>query len=193
MRKYLTKMISRMLDGADEVRSILCNTIMHGSKEDFRGGVNVIAGYETGEAGRRRVLEAGGYFLSNWTVTKLRLTNRDIIKGCSAEGHVSHVLSVRMSSRPMGWSRTGADKMAQLRAYEWNHGDMLALAKYQRKEEKTEESKEKPILGYREVMKDLYIRHSETEKYAEVMRCSISTRTRKHINTGLYSYIWRLL
>ena len=26
----------------------------------------------------------------------------------------------------MGWrSRTGADKMAQLRAYEWNHGDML--------------------------------------------------------------------
>ena len=193
MRKYLTKMTSHMLDSADEVRSILCNTIMHGSKEDFREGVNVIAGYETTESGRRRVLEAGEYFLSNWTAAKIRLTNRDIVKGCSAEGHVSHVLSARMSSRPMGWSRTGADKMAQLRAYEWNHGDMLALAKYQREEEKTVEKKEKPILGYREAMKDLRIRHSETEKYAEVMRCSISEQTRKHINTGLYSYIWRLL
>ena len=91
MRKYLTKMTSHMLDGADEVRSILCNTIMHGSKEDFREGVNVIAGYETGEVGRRRVMEAGEYFLSNWTAAKLRLANRDIIKGCSAEGHVSHV------------------------------------------------------------------------------------------------------
>ena len=136
MRKYLTKMTSHMLDGAEEVRSVLCNTIMHGSKEDFREGVNVIAGYETGEAGRRRVMEAGEYFLSNWIAAKLRLANRDIIKGCSAEGYVNHVLSARMSLRPMGWSRTGADKMAQLRAYEWNHGDMLALAKYQRKKEK---------------------------------------------------------
>ena len=52
MRKYLTKMTSHMLDGADKVCSILCNIIMHSSKEDFHEGVKVIAGYETGEAGR---------------------------------------------------------------------------------------------------------------------------------------------
>ena len=79
--------------------------------------------------------------------------------------------------------------MAQLRTYEWKHGDMFALAKYQHKEEKTEESKKNPVLGYREVMKDLHIRHSETEKYVEIMCCSISTQTRKYINAGLYSYI----
>ena len=193
MRKYLTKMTRHMLDSADEVRAILCNTIKNGSKEDFREGVKVIAGYEKTESGRRSILKAGEYFLSNWTAARLRLTSRDIIKGCSAEGHVSHVLSARMSSRPMGWSRTGADKMAQLRAYEWNHGDMLALAKYQRKEEKSIKKKEPPILGYREVMKDLYKRHSETEKYAEVMRCSVSEQIRKHIHAGLHSYIGRLL
>nr|WP_294575870.1 UPF0236 family protein [uncultured Anaerostipes sp.] len=55
--------------------------------------------------------------LSNWTAAKMRLTNRKTVKGCNAEGHVSHVLSARMSSRPMGWSRTGADKMACVRAY----------------------------------------------------------------------------
>jgi len=37
--------------------------------------------------------------------------------GCSAEGHVSHVLSERMSSRPLGWSRQGAEQMARLRAF----------------------------------------------------------------------------
>lgn len=30
--------------------------------------------------------------------------NKEGVIGCSAEGHVSHVLSSRMSSRPMGWS-----------------------------------------------------------------------------------------
>lgn len=38
-----------------------------------------------------------------------------------AEGHVSHVLSDRLSSCPMGWSQTGADRMSKLRCYERNH------------------------------------------------------------------------
>ena len=54
------------------------------------------------------------------------------IKGCSAEGHVSHVLSNRMSSRPMGWSIQGMSKMAELRAYYYNGGDMLEVVRYQK-------------------------------------------------------------
>lgn len=46
---------------------------------------------------------------------------------CSAEGHVSHVLSERMSSRPMAWTVKGADKMARLRAYLFNGGDFRNL------------------------------------------------------------------
>lgn len=33
------------------------------------------------------------------------------------EGHVSQILSARMSSLPMGWSRGGADQLARLRVY----------------------------------------------------------------------------
>lgn len=40
---------------------------------------------------------------------------------CSAEGHVSHILSSRMSSRPMAWTEKGAEKMARIRAYIYNH------------------------------------------------------------------------
>lgn len=46
---------------------------------------------------------------------------------CSAEGHISHILSARMSSRPMGWSKDGADRIAKLRAYMYNGGDFQKL------------------------------------------------------------------
>ena len=42
--------------------------------------------------------------------------------GSCTEGHVSHVLSSRLSSRPMGWSRKGLKQMAELRAYCYSGG-----------------------------------------------------------------------
>ena len=59
---------------------------------------------------------------------------KDVNFGCSAEGHVSHIFSDRMSSRPLGWSRTGADKMARLRVYRANKVNMLDLVRYQKLE-----------------------------------------------------------
>ena len=40
--------------------------------------------------------------------------------GISADGHVSHILAARLSSRPLAWSKTGADQMAWLRAMKAN-------------------------------------------------------------------------
>ena len=39
-----------------------------------------------------------------------------------------------MSSRPLGWSRVGADKMARLRVYKMNGGSMLELVRFQKEE-----------------------------------------------------------
>ena len=44
------------------------------------------------------------------------------------------LISLKMSSRPLGWSRTGADKMARLRIYRQNKRDILELVRYQKKE-----------------------------------------------------------
>jgi len=41
---------------------------------------------------------------------------KDEIIGCSAESHVSHVLSERLSRGPISWSKAGAHKMGKLRA-----------------------------------------------------------------------------
>lgn len=73
------------------------------------------------------------YVLGNWAAIRRTLRNK-LIDGCSAESHVSHVLSDRMSSRPMGWSQTGADRMSKLRCYERNYGrdGIINLVKYSR-------------------------------------------------------------
>ncbi|NLM63595.1 MAG: ISLre2 family transposase, partial [Mollicutes bacterium] len=60
--------------------------------------------------------EARKYILENWAGIKIYKEDPYAL-GCSAEGHVSHVLSERMSSRPLGWSRQGAEQMARLRAF----------------------------------------------------------------------------
>lgn len=69
----------------------------------------------------------------NWYAIMRSLHNK-IVCGCSAEGQVSHVLSDRLSSRPKGWSKTGADRMSKLRCYERNHGreKIIELVKYSR-------------------------------------------------------------
>lgn len=51
---------------------------------------------------------------------------------CSAEGHIIHVFADRMSSRSLGWSKTGADKMSRFRIYEKNGGNMLELVRFQK-------------------------------------------------------------
>ena len=53
----------------------------------------------------------------------------DHVLGCSAEGHISHILASRMSSRPMGWTIDGANKLTKLRLYKLNGGDIYTLVK----------------------------------------------------------------
>lgn len=55
------------------------------------------------------------YILNNVEGIKKLYRNKKELHGCSAEGHVSHIYSDRMSSRPMGWSTTNINNMSRLR------------------------------------------------------------------------------
>ena len=72
---------------------------------------------------------------------------------CSAAGHVSHVYADRMSSRPLGWCRTGADKMSRLRIYRQNEGNMLELVRFQKKEMKQVAGAEEIIYSATEMIR----------------------------------------
>ena len=69
-------------------------------------------------ARQKRVIDTARYIKNNWEGIEAQVKHPEV--GCSAEGHVSHVLSARMSSRPMAWSAAGADSMAQMRAVRAN-------------------------------------------------------------------------
>lgn len=139
MSKYLVKMTSHLekLYSKDDVkgfRKILKAMIKENTREEFQNAIDYLQEFTDGENEKKKIADAGDYFLYNWAAAKRRYADREHVKGCSAEGHVSHVLSSRMSSRPMGWSKLGATQMAKLRAYYLNGGDMLELARYQEKE-----------------------------------------------------------
>lgn len=127
---------------------------------------------------QKKVDEAAEYILSNWKAAKLRLKWKEGIVGSSTESHVSHGLSDRMSSRPKGWSRRGAEKMARLRAYYLNGGDMLELVRYQKKE-MSEEEEEKELLSSAQIIRSEKNRHREVGKYLESITHSVSEQVKK--------------
>ncbi len=87
------------------------------------------------------------YILLNWSGI-VRYREDPYAMGCSAEGHVSHILAHRMSSRPMGWSIPGAEQMSRLRAFKFNGGtaaDICKLLKRNKKEKVIEMQTQKMI------------------------------------------------
>lgn len=132
--KYLHKMTTHLWDSTEDAKDMLRRIIRTGKKAEFEDICDLIYDYaeEDDDGARKRVEESRKYILNNWTAAKTRLQRKEGVVGSSTEGHVSHVLSSRMSSRPMGWSKVGASQMAKLRAYYWNDGNMLDLVRYQR-------------------------------------------------------------
>ena len=83
-----------------------------------------------------------GYIKRNWKGVRNRVGKKAGVLGSSTESHVSHVISARMSSRPMGWSKEGAKKLSFLRIYWKNGGKMEQLLSEERRcEEKRGEEK----------------------------------------------------
>ena len=113
--------------------------------------------------------------------------------GCSAEGHVYHLLSSRMSTLAMGWSRHGGSQMAHLREYYYNGGDMLELAKYQKEPLPMAAGAEEVVLSASQMLRSEHTNRTRTVveygKYAETMRASISEQTSKQLYFYLHGKI----
>ena len=170
----------------DELRT----AIRSKTKQDFEEIVDRLKDCLEGEAGLKRIAAARDYILSNWMAAKLRLRHKNGVKGSSTEGHVSHVLSSRMSSRPMGWSIQGATKMAKLRAYEMNGGDMLALVRYQKRELPKAAGAEYDVISSSDMLQAEKNRHGELGKYVDCITHTLSLQSKK--KAYFNSHIWGL-
>ena len=190
LEKYLTKLTSHMKNSREDAADELRKVIRSKTKKEFTRLVDRLEEYLEDETAVKRIREAREYILSNWAAAKLRISHPAGVKGSSTEGHVSHVLSSRMSSRPMGWSRKGAGKMAQLRAYYLNGGDMLELVRYQKREQPRAVGAEYDVLSGEVIQRSERNRHGELGKYTDRISHSISQQNKKIVYFN--SHIWGL-
>lgn len=190
LEKYLTKLTSHMKDSQEDAADELRKAIRSKTKKDFEAIADRLESYLEGETGLKRISEGKEYILSNWTAARLRLKHKDGVLGSSTEGHVSHILSSRMSSRPMGWSKNGASKMAQLLVYARNGGDMLELVRYQEKDIPKAVGAEYEVLSSTQLLQSEKNRHGELGKYTETISHGLSLQHKKILYFN--SHIWGL-
>lgn len=114
----------------------LKDAISMDSKDDVRVYFDSALGLPLMTSQIKAITESCTYILSNWEA--IQNAQQTGYHGCSAEGHVSHVLSSRLSSRPMGWSELGAENIARLRVFALNGGDCLSYFSAKDKAKKKE-------------------------------------------------------
>lgn len=136
-RFHLSKYVKKSTAHLPHITSPLWNYINRLEKDNVKELFKIILEETESETKRESVKESRRYILNNWEGIKQQY-NDDYI-GCSAEGHVSHILSDRLSSRPLGWCEEGVDQMARLRAFKANGGNVYTLFNQRRKQQLKEE------------------------------------------------------
>jgi len=95
------------------------------------------------------------YILNNQKGISNYYKYRDLLHGCSAEGHVSHIYSDRMSSRPMGWKSKNVDNMSKLRVLREDNISVKTILEKQEKVIDINEYKEIKIKAERKIKKNI--------------------------------------
>ena len=186
----IRKLANHMGDSADDAADEIRRVIRTGTKQSFRELTEVLASYFEKDP-TRSFKDNRDYILSHWTASKYRLSRVEGKVGSSTEGHVYHVLASRMSTKAMGWSPRGADRMAQLRAYYLNGGDMLELARFQKQElPKAAGAEETKYLTGGDVINVKEDLHGILGKYHDAITHSISLQNKKKVY--FQTQIWGL-
>lgn len=104
IQKYIRRMARVAVDGGaeedrEEAGKKVKEWIQNGNRKKLEEWVGD-AGAELGEKDRKKLMESWKYIKNNWQGVGRRIKKEEGVMGSSTEGHVSHVLSERMSSRP---------------------------------------------------------------------------------------------
>ena len=139
LKKYVKRMVRST--GEQEREAEVNEWIKEGKKKELEEWEKEKAAVLEEKEGKK-LENSYGYIKRNWKGVRNRVGKKAGVLGSSTESHVSHVISARMSSRPMGWSKEGAKKLSFLRIYWKNGGKMEQLLSEERKcEEKRGEEK----------------------------------------------------
>lgn len=177
---HLKKYILKATGHVPELRQELKDAIDEADKTMLKKVFKKILSVTNEETKKESVKDARRYMLNNWDGIKVYETDRYDVVGCSAEGHVSHILSDRLSSRPMGWSKVCADRMTRLRVYRENGGKIIDLVLAKKKKE----AKENKEILTKEIKERVQKNAKKTYTNSKYYNCSSLLNTGK--TTVLY-------
>lgn len=120
-RFHFQKAIRRATAHMEHAREPLQKYMRKGMKRAVFDLLDEIISKTESKSKRKAVQDVRTYFWNNWVGIQRQKAKGYV--GCSAEGHVSHVLSDRLSSRPMGWSKQGMKQMSSMRVFKGNGGN----------------------------------------------------------------------
>ena len=161
---HYMKYIRKAVGGAQKQGKMLKNAIRFGNYEKAQAVIRELIKEAATPSRKLSILDAWKYIDNNWEAIKA-LYREEKTLSCSAEGHISHVLSARLSSRPMGWSKNGAKHMSYVRVAQANGQSVAEQYKLQRRqdlpvitiESKVLEKEHKKLQEAREVLNNIPI------------------------------------
>ena len=108
---------------------------------------------EMEENTRKRKEKLLNYILNNKQGISNLYRYQKELHGCSAEGHISHLYSARLSSRPLGWKTVNVDNVSRLRLIKADNREISEIVHDKRN-----------IIEFKEIEK---IRHQAKEQIKE--------------------------
>jgi hypothetical protein len=191
MHKYIVAATSHLQDSAQDARSEIWHAINGRHKKLAEETFDKIIAITEPESKQKAVETSKQYILGHWSAIMNGVRNRQDNIHCSAEGHISHIYADRLSSRPLGWSVVGADKMAQLRVYKKNDRDMLELVRYQKNKLPMAAGAEDVCFSAEDVLKSERKNRQKLGNLADLPTYSIPYKNIKKI-AALKNHIWGL-
>ncbi len=177
LKKYVIIATAHLEDKS--IRQELKDALEWPNKEMLKKVFKKILKLTESETKKKAVKDARRYMLNNWDGIEIKADKGFEIVGCSAEGHVSHIFSSRLSSRPMGWSMVGVAKMSKLIIYKKNGGKIYDLVMAR----KLKEAKNKKQVIQDELIREL---KGTASGYENVWNRSLPAVERGQ-KTGLYN------
>lgn len=141
---HLRRAVFKAAGANDDTREALFKAVFDGKRGEMNRLLTALKEEANSESRKGAILDVQKYLNNQWPCILAMRRYRSLLVGCSAEGHVSHVLSARLSSRPMGWSYLGANQMAHLRVHRENGANLAQI--YLERKDKTNNKKASGII-----------------------------------------------
>jgi len=181
---HLNQVLKEASCGDKVLYAKLKDSVEKADKEYFKQLCREVGSRAQNESAKEKIDRLRRYVLTNWDgVAIYRDYNSN---GSNTEGHVSHVLSYRLSNRPMGWSKSGLRAMAELRAYHCNGGTVEAkhIKKGQGSYRITKKALGEVTRSFRKVSKEI-LHNITVLNYGKVSQLS---RVLRNIRNGGYIF-----